>query len=259
MIRGLKITLPYIKKVDISNVTKWAIVDSQPHHHKSLGNIDFSIIIDHHTPDPSLDVPFLDIREEYGAVASIMTEYLKSAGIVPSAKLATALFYGIKTDTNNFTRTSTSADIKAFHYLYPHVNLNRIKKFEASEINKKNIADFRKAFDDLQFIGDTAYIHMGVVKDSDTLVIIADFFLKMAEATWCMVSGIYGQKIIIIVRNAGFRLHAGKVAQRLFGQLGSAGGHKSAARVEIPVSTFKDEAGNLSQISGYVSDKIKKR
>ncbi len=259
MIRDLKITVPYITKVNTSEVTKWAMVDSQPHHHKSLNHIDFSIIIDHHPPDPLLKVPFKDIRDEYGAVSSIMTEYLKAADVTPSRKLATALFYGIKTDTDNFTRTSTSADVNAFRYLYPHVNINIIKKIESSEINKKNVAAFRKAFEELQFIGDTAYIHMGEVKDADALVILADFFMKMAEATWCIVSGIYGKKLIIILRNVGFRLDAGKVAKRLFGELGSAGGHKSAARAEIPISALQKDTENLSKISEYIADKIRKR
>ncbi len=188
-----------------------------------------------------------------------MTEYLKAAGITPSVKLATALFYGIKTDTDNFTRTSTCADIRAFRYLYPHVNINIIKRIESSEINKKNLADFRKAFEELQFVGDTAYIHMGVVQDTDALVILADFFLKMAEATWCMVSGIYGKKAIIIFRNAGFRLDAGKVAKRLFGELGSAGGHQSAARVEIPISALQGKIKNISKIDSYIIEKIKQR
>ncbi|MCJ7716161.1 MAG: DHHA1 domain-containing protein [Anaerolineales bacterium] len=260
MLKILRINLPYIKQIDVSEISRWAIVDSQPHHHKSLGNIDFSILIDHHPPAaPELDIPFTDIRDDYGANSTIMTEYLRAASINPSAKLATALFYGIKTDTNNFTRTSTTADIKAFRYLYPHVNLNIIKKIESSEINKKNIAHFRKAFDVLEFIGETAYIHMGEVSDPDALVIIADFFLKMAETSWCMVSGVYGQKIIIIIRNAGFRLNAGKVASRLFSKVDSAGGHKSAARVEIPVSAFKEEVGELSKISDYIKKKIKNR
>jgi len=259
MIRDLKITLPYITKVDTSDVTKWALVDAQPHHHKYLGNIDFTVIIDHHPPDPDLKIPFKDIREDYGAVSSIMTEYLRAAGITPSAKLATALFYGIKTDTDNFTRTSTGADIIAFHYLYPHTNINFIKRIESSEINKKNINDFRKAFEELQFIGDTAYIHMGVVQDTDALVILADFFLKMAEATWCIVSGIYGKKVIIIFRNTGFRLDAGKVAQRLFGELGSAGGHQGAARAEIPLSALQDKIKNVSELDSYITEKIKQR
>lgn len=259
MVRDLKINLPYIKRAKTSDVTKWAIVDSQPHHHKLLANMDCTIIIDHHPADPSLTALFMDIRENYGAAASIMTEYLRAADIIPSAKLATALFYGIKSDTDNFTRTSTSADIKAFRYLYPYVNLNLVKKIESSEINKKNIADFRIAFDVLRFVGDTAYIHMGVVKDADSMVIIADFFLKMAEAAWCMVSGVVGKRVIIIIRNAGFRLNAGKVAQRLFGQLGSAGGHKGAARVEIPLAVLEKEAGGPRKISDFIVNQIKKR
>lgn len=259
LLKFLKISLPYIKQIDTSNVSKWAIVDSQPPHQKTLGSFDFSIIIDHHPPTPDLAARFTDIRADYGATSSIMTEYLRAAAIKPSAKLATALFYGIKTDTDNFVRTSTPADIKAFRYLYPYVNLNIIKKIESSEINKKNLVDFRKAFDTVQFINDTVYIHMGTVQDADALVIIADFFLKMAEATWCMVSGIYGQKVIIIIRNVGFRLDAGKVASRLFGDLGTAGGHKNAARVEIPVAKFENEVGDLSQISEYMRHKIEKK
>jgi len=259
MLKSLRINLPYIKQAKTTGITRWAIVDSQPHHHKSLANIDFSIIIDHHSPASNLDIPFKDIREEYGATSSILTEYLRAAEITPSEKLATALFYGIKTDTSNFARTSTMADIKAFRYLYPHVNLNIIKKIEASEINKKNIAHFRKAFEVLEFIGDTAYVHMGEVNDPDALVIIADFFLKMAETNWCMVSGLYGQKIIVIIRNAGFRLNAGKVASRFFSKPDSAGGHKNAARVEIPVLTFKKEVGDLSKVPDYIKKKIKSR
>ncbi|MBU4263098.1 MAG: DHH family phosphoesterase [Proteobacteria bacterium] len=259
MLRYLHIAIPYIKQIDTTQVTKWAIVDSQPHHHKSLSNIEFTILIDHHPPSPDHAVPFTDIREEYGANASIMMEYLRAANITPSATLATALFYGIKTDTDNFARSSSAADIKAFRYLYKYVNLNIIKKIESSEINKKNVADFRNAFDALQFIGDTVYIHMGTVNDADALVIIADFFLKMVEATWCMVSGIYGQKVVIIIRNAGFRLDAGKVASRLFGKLGSAGGHSSAARAEIPVAVFTTEIGDLSKVSDFIKEKIKKR
>lgn len=259
MLRCLRIPLPYIKQIDTGEATRWALVDGQPHHKKVLASARFTIVIDHHPPDPGLKVPFLDIREEYGANSSIMTEYLRAAGITPSAKLATALFYGIKTDTDNFARNSVSADIKAFRYLYRHVNLNIIKKIESSEINKKNLADFRKAFESLQFVGDTAYIHMGEVRDTDAMVILADFFLKMAEATWCMVSGIYGQKVVIIIRNTGFRRDAGKVASRLFGPLGSAGGHKSAARAEIPLSVFEKKTGDAAGISDFIKEKIRQR
>ena len=190
----------------------------------------------------------------------MLTEYLRAAGIKPSARLATALFYGIKTDTDNFARTSSANDIKAFRYLYPFVNLNIIKKIESSEINKANLAAFQKAFESLEFVGNVAYIHMGEVDDADSLVIIADFFLKMAEANWCFVSGVYGHKVIIIVRNAGFKLHAGKLVQRLFNGLGSSGGHKNAARVEIPIEEIWErlDTNNL-KVENYIRKKIKEK
>lgn len=258
MIKSLNIPLPYIKQIDTTQITKWAVVDAQPHHHKYLSNKHFHVLIDHHPPHPYPDIPFIDIRDSYGAVSSIMTEYLRAAAITPSARLATALFYGIKTDTDNFARSSSAADIKAFRYLYPYVDLNIIKKIESSEINKKNIAAFRHAFDVLQLIKDTAFIHMGEVTDADTLVIVADFFIKMAEASWCLTSGVHGAKLIIIIRYAGFRCHAGQVATRLFNKFGSAGGHKNAARAEIPISVLKDKEVMIDDLKDFIMNTFKK-
>jgi len=260
MVKLLGLQVPYVNSVDTSEVTKWATVDGQPHHHPRFSKIKFDIIIDHHPPAKDLEAPFIDIRENFGATSSMLTEYLRAASIKPSARLATALFYGIKTDTDNFARSSSANDIKAFKYLYPYVNLNIIKKIEFSEINRANLAAFQKAFEHLEFIGKNIYIHMGTVTDSDALVIIADFFLKMAEASWCFVSGIYGQKVIIIVRNAGFRLHAGKMVQRLFGDLGSAGGHKTAARVEIPLDALMQTMGpDTMKVDDFIREKIRKK
>ncbi len=260
MVKLLDLQVPYVTRVDTTQVTKWATVDGQPHHHPRFAKVSFDIIIDHHPPAKNLEAPFVDIRDNFGATSSMLTEYLRAAAIKPSARLATALFYGIKTDTDNFARSSSANDIKAFKYLYPFVNLNIIKKIESSEINKTNLSAFQEAFEHLEFIGNVAYIHMGTVDDADSLVIIADFFLKMAEATWCFVSGIYGQKVIIIVRNAGFRLHAGKLVQRLFSEIGAAGGHKNAARVEIPLDALMEKFDLATfKVDNYIRDKIKEK
>ena len=112
-------------------------------------------------------------------------------------------------------------------------------------------------FESLTFTKDKAFIHMGKVNDPDILVIIADFFLKMAEATWCIVSGVYGHKLIVIFRNAGFRLDAGKMAEKLFGAWGSAGGHKSAARAEIPIQEIGSAMNDVSELKQFVLSKIK--
>ena len=98
---------------------------------------------------------------------------------------------------------------------------------------------------------------MDKIDNPDTLVMIADFFLKMAEATWSVVSGIHGQKLVIIFRNAGFRLDAGKIAYSLFGSFGTAGGHKSAARVEIHIDEIEEELNEASDYSRFILNKLK--
>jgi nanoRNase/pAp phosphatase (c-di-AMP/oligoRNAs hydrolase) len=98
---------------------------------------------------------------------------------------------------------------------------------------------------------------MGKVNDPDILVILADFFLKLVESTWCIVSGVYGQKLIVIFRHAGFRLDSGKVAQKLLGQWGSAGGHKSAARAEIPIESIPARAREEPELKEFLLTLIK--
>jgi nanoRNase/pAp phosphatase (c-di-AMP/oligoRNAs hydrolase) len=89
--------------------------------------------------------------------------------------------------------------------------------------------------DNLAFVKQIAVVHMGAVQKPDTLVQVADFFLKMADATWSITSGIYDHRLIIIFRNAGFWRNAWKMARKLFGEVGSAGGHTHSARAEIPL------------------------
>ena len=244
----------HIRKLKPQNFTKFAIVDSQPSHNDLLNKYNYDIIIDHHPFVPQSAARFLDIKEEYGATSSIMTEYLRAAGIKPSPRLATALFYGIKTDTDNFVRDSTPSDINAFRYLFQFVNVNIIKKIESSELTKNTLQNYKTAMNNLIFVKDKVFIPMDNVSNPDILVLMADFFLKMAEVTWSVAAGISGKKLVIIFRNAGFRLDAGNVAYKLFGEFGSAGGHKSAARAEIPLTNIvKDESGDSGYIQFVVS------
>jgi nanoRNase/pAp phosphatase (c-di-AMP/oligoRNAs hydrolase) len=252
-IRLLKIDLQHIRNLKPTQIDKWAIVDSQPDHHKEFSGRPFDIIIDHHPLSPPSKAPFVDIREDYGANSTIMTEYLRAAKIRPSPKLATALFYGIKTDTDNFVRHSLPNDINAFRYLYKFTNGNIINKIESSEMTRKTLASYRMAIDRLSFFKDTAYIHMGEVQDPDILVVMADFFLGLSEATWSVVSGVYNKKLVVILRNANFRGDAGKAAQELVGRFGgSGGGHKSAGRAEIPTQGIGKDAKGNSPLERFV-------
>jgi len=253
----LNLKQPHIRNYKTTEVTKWAIVDSQPNHNPEFDKFRFDIIIDHHPVSANLAGAFIDIRPDYGANSTILTEYLQASKIKPSPRLATALFYGIKTDTNSFARGTASNDMNAFRHLYEYANLNIIKKVESSEMTKKTLPSFKLALQRLTVVKRTAVIHLGDVQDAATLVMIADFFMKLAEATCSIVSGILDRKLVVIFRNAGFRRDAGKLARKMFGRVGSAGGHKSMARAEIPLKRIKPKAETAAEIEQYVLNRLK--
>jgi nanoRNase/pAp phosphatase (c-di-AMP/oligoRNAs hydrolase) len=82
--------------------------------------------------------------------------------------------------------------------------------------------------------------------------------MKLAEVTCSIVSGIVDQKLIIIFRNAGFRRNAYKLAKKMFGHIGSAGGHKSMARAEIPLEHIKPNAKTATDLDQYVLNRFKR-
>ncbi len=233
-------------------LTRLAVVDNQPEHHTEFKKHAFDIIIDHHPPGALSPAPFIDINEKCGATSTMMTEYLRTAKIQPSPRLATALFYGIKTDTDNFSREFIPNDINAFKYLGKFAHPNTIKKIESSEMTLQTLNSYRLAMDRLTLYRHTAYIHMGEVTNPDVLVMIADFFMRLAEAAWAVVTGIYEESLIAILRNGGFSGNAGKLAGELFGEFGgTGGGHAGAARAEVrleDIPNLRPDRSNLGQI-----------
>lgn len=265
MVRLLGVKLIFADEIDEKQFNRFVIVDSQPNHHESFARFKFDIIIDHHPkshPKTDDQSPFSDIRPEYGATASIMTEYLRAAKIIPSAKLATGLFYAIKTDTSNFERQTVIEDIRAFQFVFRHANIHLARKIEQADIRLDFLKYFRIALENLRMRRSKAFVHLGVVVNPDVCVLIADFFMRISSVQWSIVSGLNNDKLIIIFRNDGIRKNAGKVAKESFGHIGSAGGHKSMARAEISVKDIqylKDDNDDDKKLPRWIIDRIEKK
>ncbi len=260
MIRLLGVDLVPIKDIVKDAFNRFVFVDSQPSHNEIFTGYPPHVIIDHH-PDTGVSAPFVDIRPKYGATATIMTEYLRAAKIKPSSKLATGLFYAIKTDTDNFVRQTLIEDVRAFQFLYRHANLHLINKIEQSELKFDFLKYFKIALDNKRIRKGHMFAYLGSVANPDICVIIADFFMKISSVNWSIVSGLYSKKLIIVFRNDGLRKDAGKLAKLSFGQIGSAGGHKSMARAEIPVEALKEVVNytNDKKLLRWIINKIEKK
>jgi nanoRNase/pAp phosphatase (c-di-AMP/oligoRNAs hydrolase) len=264
MIRLMGIDLAHISKIDKSRYSRFVIIDSQPNHNDAFATFRPDAIIDHH-PETGAEASFLDIRPKYGATASIMTEYLRAAKIKPSAKLAAGLYHAIRTDTNNFAGQALMEDLRAFQFLFRHANIHLARKIEQADLKVNFLKFFKIAFEGMKRRRGRLFAHLGSVTNPDVCVIIADFFMRVDAVNWSIISGLYNKKLILVFRNDGLREDAGKLAGHRFGQLGSAGGHKSMARAEIPIVNltahvdFRDDKKLLMWIIGQIEKSTAKK
>ena len=243
MIRYLNIPVVKWRPSMRKKVQRFALVDSQAHHNPAFAGLEFSIVIDHH-PKPSepCSAPFQDIRPDYGSVSTMMTEYLYSAGIRPARLLATALQYGIRTDTGTFGRGCTDVDLRAYHYLSRFGDANLMNRILRSEYLPEWLPYFSRAFETLRPCGRGSYVWLGRVESSDILVVVADFFLKVHGMRWVAVCGVSSGRVIVVFRGSYGKMDLGAVASYVFAGTGSGGGHKTMARAEAALVDLPVEA-----------------
>jgi nanoRNase/pAp phosphatase (c-di-AMP/oligoRNAs hydrolase) len=239
----LEIEVAPADTAELGTFDKIAMVDVEPPYFGDrLPRAD--IVIDHHPNYETGLAPFEDIRVGYGATATIMTEYLLAAEEHISERLATALLYGIRSDTLALSRRATDADIQAFTHLYPLANYNLLRQIERPELPLSFARLLSRAMASLEVRDGLIAIHLGIVERDDLIVQMADFCLQFEGVAWVAVSGKLGSNLVIAVRNHGVgRENAGEVVKRLFGEIGAAGGHRNMAKAVIPLRKWREREG----------------
>ncbi|MDR2444110.1 MAG: hypothetical protein LBE31_11395, partial [Deltaproteobacteria bacterium] len=213
---------------------------SQPHHHPLTSDLSFSVVVDHHPVGPPFKpghVPeFVDIRPEYGATATIFAHYLRTAKIRPNPVLATALFYAIKTDTQNFVRQGQLEDMVAFRWLYPMIHHPLLSDIERAPIDRNSFRVLIRALHQTVFSKNFASVFFEHLDHTDTLVLAADLLMQINGVNRAVASGVHCSNLVVVLRSGGLRSNLGRLAADAFGPYGSAGGHKNMARAEMPLS-----------------------
>lgn len=236
MIRYLRIPMHPWKSEFLNKFNKFAIVDSQPHHNAAFRGIPFSVVVDHHpvVPEWPISGDFVDIRPELGATSTLLTRYLQSLSLKPGRLLATALLYGIRTDTAAFERSGGETDLQAYRWLSRYADTGLLRRILRSEYLLEWLPLFSRAFRSLHTCRKGTLAHLGEVKSPDLLVAVADFFTRVHGLRWVAVSGVCDNVVVVIFRGDGGR-DMGRFAAKSFGELGSAGGHRALARAEFPL------------------------
>jgi nanoRNase/pAp phosphatase (c-di-AMP/oligoRNAs hydrolase) len=237
MVKLLEIEIEKITKANIKHFDRIAVVDLQPPHLASPPS-EIDLVIDHHPEQFTYKSHIKDIRPNYGATSTILVEYLLCSNNSIGTRLATAMLYGIKSDTFALSREVNEWDVQAFSYLYPLANQNLMRRIERPELPPAALDALSLALKNRRLIDKVAFVNLGRVERDDLIPQMADFALSFEGIEWAFVSGVYDSNYIISVRNVGYVRAAGRVLKEAFGDIGSAGGHASMAKAIIPLTQF---------------------
>jgi len=249
-----KIEIP-IEQVDRLNPADFdyvCMVDAQPGTGNSsmASERDLDAIIDHHpirNDAPPSNIIY-DVRPEYGACATILFEYLQAQNIRLSTRLATAMFYAIRSETQDLGREWVAPDRHAYLELLSLSNNRILFDIAQAKVPRSYFASFDKALQSARTYKDILVFNLYDIDHSDIVAEMADFLLRTEGVGLVLGLGCIGNEEVLSLRTDREDIFAGKVVRHLLEGLGTAGGHGMIAGGQIKgVSDTREAQAELEQ------------
>jgi len=244
LVRYLAYPLRRLTSMDWRKPAAIALVDTQP----GAGNNPLpagraaALVLDHHPwREATASAEFADVRPEVGSTSTILTEYLRAAGIEPTPPLATALFYGIKTDTLGLGRGASAADVAAYFYLQPLVVVEALVEIERAQVPSEYFQRLDAALHSAQVYENVITSFIGPMGHPDLAAEMGDLLLRLRGMQRAICIGVYKGELILSIRTRGGQPRAGQLAQAIVGGEGTAGGHGTMAGGQVPLHGLDPE------------------
>lgn len=227
-------------------------IDSQ----KGGGNIkdlpgDEIACIDHHPLIENGDYIYRDVRKA-GSCATLITQYYEELSIDPDENVATALLYGLKIDTMNFTRGVTQADIKAFSYLLDRASQDIIESLTMNSMEFADLQAYGAAIESIYVYDRVGFAGIPFACPDAQIGMVADFILSLDEVDVAVVYAHRRDGIKFSARSEVVKVNAGRLIAEALKDIGSGGGHSFMAGGFIP-------AENVEKLGSFKDDAIRER
>src|SRR4051812_44136324 len=254
LLKVLHLPIVPVGKLDTSEFDLACLVDTQP----EVGNYSLAtreapqLVIDHHPPRPaSLLSAFHDVGGPAGATSTLVSQYLRAAKLIPGSALATALFYGIKSDTRDLGREVEGADVDCYNWLFPFVDKQALSRIEHPQVPARYFAAYHRAYERARIHGkgQGVVVDMGHVYVPEIVPEVAEKLVSLERLRWSLATGAYRGELYLSLRLNDRRINAGRLVRELCAPLGgSAGGHGAMAGARIPLAGR--DAADLAQEVG---------
>ena len=220
---------------------------NEPRGFDGAETVDPYAVVDHH-PGNGEGQAFTDVRPERGSCAGILAEYVEQSGysngvdgrdgLSLTPALATALLYGIQSDTTAFTRSCTPEEFDAAAYLFPAADPDSLDRIANPQIDNETLDVKARAIEDRNIEGSFLLSHVGTVSNRDALPVAAEELVRLEGVTAAVVTGEHEGTIHVSGRSRDDRVHMGKSLSRALEAIpeASAGGHARMGGGQAPLS-----------------------
>ncbi|WP_418284077.1 DHH family phosphoesterase [Halorubrum sp. DTA46] len=261
MVNVLDLDLVTFDGIDLDDYDGIALVD-----HSRAGINDslpegypVDVVIDHHPPRGPVAGSFVDIRPDIGSTSTLITEYLDRIGIEPTRELATALLYGIRIDTKDFTRLTAIPDFEAAASLSSRADESTLERVESPSVSPETLRVLASAIEARDVRGSTVASCAGEIADRDALAQAAERLLALDGITVTFVYGYMDGVIYGSARARGADLDIGELLRDALDPVGSAGGHATMAGAQVPLGILEEvsESESLPEVvEAFVSGRF---
>ena len=184
--------------------------------------------IDHHPTFVPEEYLYQDIRIT-GACATLIAEYYKLSAIEPDRDTATALLYGLKMDTLQFTRGVTELDIDMFRFLLPFCDREKLSVLERNNMELADLNAYGAAIESIELCGTVGFSWIPFSCPDAMIAILSDFILSLVEVEVAIVCSVREDGIKLSARSEDPAISAGDLLHKALEDLGNGGGHASMA------------------------------
>jgi nanoRNase/pAp phosphatase (c-di-AMP/oligoRNAs hydrolase) len=239
MVRSLGIGMVKVEDLDLSRFDGLIVVDTQPGFGHTLLPEGMAVdgVIDHHVPptnDPRVG-RYRDVRTTVGATCSIVADYLMDLGLDIPPRVATALLYGIRTDTADLSRNTSPTDEQAYLHLFARADRKALARIARPTLPKDYFRAFRKALNGVRIYGEVVVCSLGFTENPEIVAELADLLLRMHGAEWVVTGGAYQNTYYVSVRAKTFGRDAWSLLKDVLDGEGTFGGHGTVGGGSIPL------------------------
>lgn len=261
--RFLRFPFSLVRQLELSRFQHFALVDTQPRtgNNQLPPGINPDLVFDHHPLRKSTQsARFYDVRPDYGATATLLTEYVLAAGLRLTQALATGVTYAIRSETRELGREAAGPDRAAYDAMLPRASKPALSRIQHAHQPLSYFRNLHQALENLETAGNLIVSHLGRVEQPDIVPEIADLLLRLEGKTWSLATGVYEDRVYLSIRTTNARAEAGQIMRRLVGRRGKGGGHGMMAGgwVAIPKAPAGDPANLQRQLAGRLARALDK-